>query len=131
MRVITMSRSIAALAVLALASACTDTSGPNPPPEPGNRLTVVPRTATIHAGQAMALKAKLTGERGEQLEGVTVAWKSSNESVASVSTHGNVFGRGEGFAVITATAHDAAQTSTIHVLRRSIKPDTRAGVDED
>jgi uncharacterized protein YjdB len=87
-------------------------------------MTVVPRRATILPGQVVELKALLTDEHGDAIQGITVAWKSNDESVASVSSFGNVMGRREGYAVITATASNQAQTSSIQVLARPPKPGT-------
>lgn len=122
MSALAMSRIVAALTTLTIASGCTDTSGPTPPDRTGGTMTVVPRSATIQAGQVVELKARLNDEFGEAIQGVNVKWTSSNESVASVSAYGNVLGQGAGDAVITASAANHAQTASIHVLRRQPKP---------
>jgi hypothetical protein len=62
---------------------------------------VVPQSATLQAGQVVALKASLTDEHGDRLQGFVVSWRSSNDAVA---------------------------TSTIRVLARGQKPDPN-GVD--
>ena len=124
MRVITLSRSVAALGVLTLSVACNgDSLTPTPPP-PGSEsgMTLVPRTATIHAGQIVTLQARLVDEFGDALES-SISWKSSNDAIATVAATGVVYGRSEGLAVITASAHGKGQFSTIRVLRRDEKPE--------
>jgi hypothetical protein len=123
MRAITLSRTVAAFAVLTFAAACNDTSGPGGQEENPNTggMSIVPRNAIIGAGQVVALKATLRDEHGDRLDGV-ITWTSSNDAVATVSGTGEVFGRGAGHAVITASSLGKSQFSTIRVLARSPKP---------
>jgi hypothetical protein len=126
MRAITMSRVVATLATLSLTAACNDTSGPGGQlGEPGRGgMTVVPRFATIGAGQVIALTARLRDYDGNRIETVTIGWASSNEAVATVSSRGEVMGRAEGRAIITASAQGDAETSTIRVIgKRGPKPE--------
>jgi hypothetical protein len=115
-------RAMAAVAILVTAGACSDNFSPSPTRPGVADMTLVPRTATIHAGQVVALTAQVFDEFGERMVGVKYTWTSSNESVATVSLGGTVFGQGEGRAAITASAHGQAQTSSVHVLRREPKP---------
>ena len=121
MSAITLSRLVTAAALLA-ASACSEpfSPPPNTPSQPSG-LTVVPSSATILAGQIVALKANMRDEFGDALL-VTVRWRSSNETVASVAATGEVLGRSQGNATITADAGGKTQTSAIHVLGRPPKP---------
>lgn len=126
MGAITMSRVVAALAALSFTGACNDTSGPGGQlGEPGRGgMTVVPRFATINAGQLVALTAQLRDGDGNRIETVTIGWASSNEAVATVTSRGEVMGRAEGRAIITASAEGDAETSTIRVVgRRGPKPE--------
>jgi uncharacterized protein YjdB len=117
----TMSRIIAALSAITLLGACNDSFSP-PPNDPSFQgLTVVPRSATLQAGQVVALKASLIDEHGDRLDGFIVSWKSSNDAVATVASSGEVFGRSVGFAVISASAAGKSQISTIRVLARGQK----------
>lgn len=81
-------------------------------------MTLAPRIATIGAGQVVALTAQVFDEFGDPMVGVKYTWTSSNESVATVSTSGTVYGQAEGRAAITASARGQAQTSSVHVLSR-------------
>jgi len=122
MRTTRLPRTLAALAVLFTAAACSDSYSPSPTEPGAGHMTLVPRLATIHAGQVVALTAQVFDEFGEPMVGVKYTWTSSNESVATVSAGGTVFGHGEGRAAITASAHGQAQTSAVHVLHREPKP---------
>ena len=121
MRATTMSRVVTVLFV-AVAAGCTapfDTP-PNEPSQPGVGLTVVPSSATIIAGQVLPLTATMRDQFGDPLL-VAVTWKSSNEAVAMVAANGEVLGRSEGVATVTADAQGKTQTSGIRVLARPPK----------
>jgi len=129
MRVIMLSRFVAALGVLVTSVACNEDSlSPTPQPTPlppaETGMTVVPRTATIRAGQFVGLEARIVDEFGDELGGA-FAWSSSNDAVATVSDNGVVYGRSEGKVVITASALGKRQSSTISVVGRQGKPDSR------
>jgi hypothetical protein len=109
-------RALAALAALAVA-ACADSLSPSSARPGVASMTLVPRATILGAGQSVALSAQVFDELGEPMVGVQYIWSSSNESVATVSTHGTVFGHLEGRAVITARAHGQARTSSVHVFR--------------
>ena len=127
MRVIMLSRFVAALGVLATSVACNeDTLTPTPPPPGETILTVVPRTATIHAGQVVGLKARLVDEFGDALEG-SISWKSSNDEIATVAPTGVVFGRSAGHVTITASSLGKNQSSMVSVLQRDEKNGGKEG----
>ena len=122
MRVTTMSPIVGGLAALTLIAACSESVGPLPnnPTERAGSLTVVPRFATIKAGQVALLKADLRDQFGDRLD-VAFAWKTSDDAIATVSSTGEVMGRQAGYAVITASAIGESQTSTVRVLSRDSK----------
>ena len=125
MSVTTISRIIAALSAIALLGACNDSFSPPPSAPSLEGLTVVPRSATLQAGQVVALKASLIDEHGDRLDGFIVSWRSSNDAVATVASSGEVLGRGVGHAVITASVAGKSQISTIQVLARGQKPGSK------
>jgi hypothetical protein len=126
MRAIVMSRTVATLGALILAGACTDTSGPTPPLPPGGEtMTVVPRSATLRPGQVVALKAQLIDADGNAMEEVAISWRSSDDAVATVAATGEVYGRSEGRAVISASAQGRSQIASIRVLQREQKPESK------
>jgi uncharacterized protein YjdB len=121
MSALTLSRVVTAVAV-ATASACSEPFSPPPnTPSSPSGLTVVPSSATIISGQVVALKASMRDQFGDPLL-VTVSWRSSNESVATVAATGEVLGRSAGNATIIADAQGKTQSSAIHVIKRSGKP---------
>jgi uncharacterized protein YjdB len=120
MPAITLLRSVAVLAALGVTAACNDSFNPPPNGSSTGTLTVVPRSATIRAGQVAVLKASLIDEFGDPIE-TSLRWSSSNDVVATVSSSGEVLGRSEGHAVITADALGKLQTSTVEVLARGPK----------
>lgn len=122
MRAITLSRIVAAIAALTLANACNDTTGPGDQPGGGapdlGVMSIVPRSASLHPGQTVALKATLIDDGGDRMEGLSFSWSSSNDAVATVAASGEVQARSPGFAVITASALGKSQISTIRVHPR-------------
>ena len=125
MNATTMSRITAALSAITLLAACNDSFSPSRSAPSLQGLTVVPRSATLQAGQVVALKASLIDEFGGRLDGFIVSWRSSNDAVATVASSGEVVGRSVGRAVITASVAGKTQISTIHVLARGQKPDPK------
>jgi len=85
MNATTMSRIIAALSAMTLLAACNDSFSPAPSDPSLQGLTVVPRSATLQAGQVVALKARLIDEHGDRLDGFVVSWRSNNDAVATVA----------------------------------------------
>jgi uncharacterized protein YjdB len=125
MSVTTLSRIIAALSAVTLLGACNDSFSPPPNVPSVSGLTVVPRSATLQSGQVVALKVSLADEHGDRLDGFTVSWRSSNDAVATVASSGEVLGRSVGRAIITASVAGKSQISTIRVLARGQKPDSK------
>jgi Bacterial Ig-like domain (group 2) len=119
MSALSVSRLITVLG-LAAAAACSEpfSPPPNTPSEPtdGSGLSIVPSNATIAAGQMVKLQASMHDEFGDDLIGVTVQWSSSNPAVATVAENGEVLGRSQGTATISANAEGKRETSAIHVV---------------
>jgi uncharacterized protein YjdB len=124
MRGIAVSRTVAALAALALAGACSSDGITSPAPDfitaPGS-LSLVPRTATIEPGEVVLLQARLADQVVRISEGTAFFWRTSNPAVATVSAAGEVRGMGEGHAVISVSAGGKSSVSTIHVLSQVTK----------
>ena len=124
MRPVILSRLVAVAGSLAAIIACNDALSPNPSGRgqggesvPG--ITIVPQTATIHAGQIVTLEAELVDEFGDRVKG-GFSWKSSDDAIATVAS-GVVYGRSQGYVSVTASAMGRSQSSTIHVLSREPK----------
>ena len=127
MSAITLSRLVALLGTVGAILACNDAMSPQPGSGgasgggAGSSISVVPRTATIRAGEVITLQARLIDEFGDTvLDGFS--WKSSNDVVATVAATGAVYGRSEGVVTVTVTALGKHQESIVHVLRREPKP---------
>src|SRR5437773_391997 len=76
---------------------------------------ITPTTATIGVGQTVQLAAMPKDSAGAALTGRTVTWTSSNTSVATVSSSGQVTGVAAGSATITATSEGKTSTAAINV----------------
>jgi N-acyl-D-amino-acid deacylase len=104
---------LAALA-LSLASACgggdstpTDPAPPPPPPPPTVPVATVELSASgtwLLTGDTLTVAVRLLGPQGQVLGGRSVAFSSSDATLASVSTGGRVEVLGPGVVTITATA---------------------------
>ena len=78
-------------------------------------VVVAPPSATIDIGVTVQLSATTLDAGGNALTGRAVAWTSSDDAVATVSSGGVVSGISAGTATITATSEGQTGTSTITV----------------
>ncbi|MFL5582205.1 MAG: Ig-like domain-containing protein [Gemmatimonadaceae bacterium] len=85
------------------------------PPPPVARVTVAPTTASIVEGSSVALTARALDAAGAQVPGAVIAWSTSNQAVATVSTAGVVTGTGGGTATITAASGGQSAAATVTV----------------
>ena len=78
-------------------------------------VSISPASATVLAGQAVQLTATPKDASGNPLAGRTIAWSSSNVSVAVADINGKVTGVAPGSATITATSEGQSGTAAITV----------------
>src|SRR5436190_816846 len=78
-------------------------------------VAVSPATASIGVGQTVQLAAMPKDSAGAALTGRTVTWTSSNTSVATVSSSGQVTGVAAGSATITATSEGKTGSAAVTV----------------
>jgi hypothetical protein len=78
-------------------------------------VAVEPVTGSLRPGEALVLGATPRGRTGTALAGSSVAWRSSDEGVAVVSTTGRVTAVGAGTAVISATSEGQVGSARITV----------------
>jgi plastocyanin len=78
-------------------------------------LSVTPTTATIIVGSTQALTATARDQKSAAMSGLTVAYTSSNQSVATVTSAGVVTAVAVGTARITATGTVGSVTKTANV----------------
>lgn len=78
-------------------------------------LNVTPSLLTLDVGQSAPLNASVTDIYGNPITGRTIAWSSSNSSVASVNSSGIVTGVAVGAVTVTASAGGRSSTSLVTV----------------
>src|SRR5450432_748604 len=101
--------------IVAKASAVADSSAIGVVVAPIAALSITPSASTITAGGSVQLSAHATDASGNTLTGRSVAWASSNNSVATVTTTGFVEGVHVGTSTITGTAEGKSATASITV----------------
>ena len=111
-----------ALTVVVITVACGDGEAPvaPPPPDPPRptTVTVSPATAELTAlGATVQLSAQVLDQNGQVMSGASVAWASSDASVAAVAASGLVTAAGNGSATITATAGSASGSAAVTVAQ--------------
>lgn len=80
-------------------------------------LRVTPPQLALLVGETASLDAEFVDARGEFMQTVTARWRSSNESIASVSTDGRVVATGVGEALIIGQASGGVlAAATVRVL---------------
>ncbi len=95
---------------------------PGPREISGARLDVQPRSAELTSGDTLRLLVTLWDDRGNAVPNPSVAWKSSNPSVARFLADGVVTAVEAGVVYVTAAVGDVNVTA---VIRVSLPSDTR------
>ncbi|MDE2805536.1 MAG: Ig-like domain-containing protein [Gemmatimonadota bacterium] len=106
------------IAALLIGCGGDDPIGPTPPPDPARptTVTVTPASTELTAlGETVQLSAEVRDQNGRTMSGATVAWASSNPSVAAVDAPGLVTAASNGTATITASAGSASGSAGISV----------------
>ena len=122
--------SVMALPMAAWAYACGDgavepqppgPSGPTPATPTPTTVTVTPETVTLPAlGATAQLSAAVLDQNGQVMAGTSVAWRSSDVSVAGVnSSSGLVTAVANGSVTVTATAGSASATAAVTVAQEA------------
>ena len=106
--------------IVAKASSAADSSTLGVVSAPVAALSISPSSSSISAGGTVQLTAHATDASGNALTGRAVAWQSSNNSVASITTNGLVTGIHLGSATITATSEGKSAGATINVGAGSV-----------
>ncbi|HEY2851620.1 MAG TPA: Ig-like domain-containing protein [Gemmatimonadaceae bacterium] len=94
----------------------------NVPPAPVATVTVSPAPASVTVGQSIQLQATLRDSANNVLMGRTVAWASSNVSLATVSSTGLVQGVAAGTVTVTATSEGKSGSSAVTVAAAAPAP---------
>lgn len=117
-------RACAPIAVALVLASCVDNSAlvdvpQTPGPSPVKWVLITPGAAQIAPGKDVALQVELQDGAGRDLSGQPVKWSSSDTTIATVDTTGNVTARKVGTAHIIAAS---GQTSAYSVVSVSSAP---------
>ena len=110
---------VAGMAMLVLSCGDGTVEPPALPPAPvATTVTVDPDSATLTAlGATVRFTAEVRDQNGQVMAGVTVAWASSDASVATVDASGQVTAAANGAATITATTGSVSGTAAVTVAQ--------------
>lgn len=109
----------ALLVALTVSSGCTSDRAPSNPviPVPAvARVSVTPASASVDVGATVQLAAVVYDAAGNPLQGRSITWSSSANTIASVTATGTVAGIAPGTATITAVAEGRQGSSEVTVL---------------
>ncbi len=102
----------AAVLALLVAVACSSPEAPIPVAT----VTVSPSTGAVIVGTTQSFSAAIRDGAGNALSGRTVAWSSSNASIASMTSAGLLTAVAPGTVVVTAASEGRAGTAAVTVL---------------
>lgn len=110
------------IVLVAALFACGDDRGPTEPEVPAvASITITPEARAVPDGGTLQLTATLRDQDGQTFsslpQGVSIAWSSADDEIASVSEGGLVTGNRPGETRITATAAGRSATATIEVTQ--------------
>lgn len=114
------------LALVTVAARCSDAATATEPPAEAVSIasvTVTGPTEPLTVGQTAQLTATVRDQSGNVLTGRSVAWRSSSESVATVSSAGRATAVGPGSATITATVENRSGDLALTVHAPESIPD--------
>ncbi|MYC92802.1 MAG: hypothetical protein F4X15_15175, partial [Gemmatimonadetes bacterium] len=107
------------IALLALSCGDGAVAPPPPPPAPvATTVTVSPASATLTAlEETTRFTAEVRDQNGQVMAGASVAWASSDASVATVDAAGVATATANGSATITATSGSVSGTAAVTVAQ--------------
>jgi pectate lyase len=85
-------------------------------------VTVSPTAATLSTGSTQQFSATVKDANGATISAPSLAWTSSNPTVATVDANGLVTGREAGSATLTAKSDDASGTASLTVNATAAPP---------
>lgn len=89
-----------------------------PPPPALTSIAVTPASPSIFSGGTQQLTAVGYDQSGNQMSGITFAWTSANQGVATVDGAGRATGVSEGTSQITASAEGVTSNATTLTVNR-------------
>lgn len=84
-------------------------------PEAPNNILVTPNPVTLRRNNVRQFTATPRNASGTPITGLTIVWQSSNSSIASVSSTGEVTAVNTGNVVITASVNNVSGSSQVTV----------------
>lgn len=92
---------------------------PNVADHAARRIVLTPRTDTLRAiGDTAAIVATVTDARGATLAGASLRWRSSDSTVASVDSGGNIVARAPGRATVEVRVREVFASAAILVRQQ-------------
>jgi len=107
--------STAAVTITATSEGKNGTATVTVNPLPVASVTVLPAAPVIFAGDSVQLAATAFDGGGKPIAGLSFAWASSNQAVATVSATGMVNSLTDGSSIISATTSGKSGTATVTV----------------
>lgn len=93
---------------------------PNIADHAARRIVLTPRTDTLRAiGDTAAIVATVTDARGATLAGASLRWRSSDSTVASVDSGGNIIARAPGRATVEVRVREVFASAAILVRQQA------------
>lgn len=84
-------------------------------PAPVARVVVMPSPLALESKETVQLAVRVEDPLGRPLDGRTITWASSNQTVAFVTSSGQVFALRDGDAIVTATSEGANASVPVEV----------------
>ena len=103
--------------ILAFVLACSGTTEPKVVPVATVSITAT--SSTVKAGKTAQFSAQAKDANGNVLSGKTIAWTSSNGSVATIAQDGTLTAVSAGADVVTATSEGKSADFQVTVTRAS------------
>ena len=116
MKHVSVRRSLAA--VVLFAAACSNDDSILAPPTPVASVTVQSSSSSIFEEDTVQLRARVQDAAGNELEGRTVTWASSDPGIVLVTESGAAIARKPGSATITAASGGRSATLALVVQPR-------------
>lgn len=93
---------------------------PNVADHAARRIVLTPRTDTLRAiGDTAVIVATVTDARGATLAGASLRWRSSDSTVASVDSGGNIVARAPGRATVEVRVREVFASAAILVRQQA------------
>jgi hypothetical protein len=107
---------VTSAALLATGAACGNESG-STGPTLVRTVVLSPSTKQLLVGEAFALSVSTLGENGQRVTPGSTTWKSIDQNVVTVTTHGIIRGMNPGTSGVVVDSDGVADTTMVTVVR--------------